>query len=343
MENKDSFDELYSRLYNENFSELEELRKEDTKGVKKILVIIGIIFFCFIVFGILMITGFVNVFNSDGNIESMLSTIVLFVAGTPLIILIMFLAVFNIIKISKTSSVVQKSGNMFEPENPEKRTYKNMFKEKIVAPIINLVLENTKYYHNSGLTKEEYNMAMWEKYDIYDSEDKIVTNINNRELVISEVHTEDVDRDSDGHTSHSTVFYGLAGYMDLPKDIGCYIKVSKNKIGLFGSPKDEIEMDMTEFEKMFDVNTDDKIKAMQILTADIMAELIQLIQTTKVKFEFYINHNKMHVRFHTGEVFEPEVFGKAMQYKNLKKYFDIVTCVKNITEHICNVISETEL
>ena len=139
------------------------------------------------------------------------------------------------------------------------------------------------------------------------------------------------------------MFYGLAGYADISKDIGCYLKVIKNEFNLFGAPKDKIQMDMTEFEKIFDVKTDDRIKAMQILTADIMTELIRLVEITKVKFEFYINHSRMYIRFHTGEVFEPEVFGKAMQYKNLKKYFDIVSSVKNITEHICKVINETEI
>ena len=45
---------------------------------------------------------------------------------------------------------------------------------------------------------------------------------------MSEVHTEDIRRDSDGRTSHVTLFRGLAGYMELPKDIGCYIKVINN-------------------------------------------------------------------------------------------------------------------
>ena len=112
---------------------------------------------------------------------------------------------------------------------------------------------------------------------------------------------------------------------------------------MFGGPKDGLQMDMAEFEKMFDVKTDDRIKAMQILTSDIMTELIDLVRRTKVKFEFYINKDIMHIRFHTGEVFEPEVFGKSMQLDKLRKYCDIISAVKNVIQHICDVIYSTEL
>lgn len=343
MENKESFDELYNKLYAENFSELEVLRKEDEKGVKKILKIIGIIFLFFIFFGILFVAGFINAFSSGGSIGSMMLVALTVIIGMPLLIIITIVLVSVIIKTSKTSSVVEKRGIAFEPQEKDKKTYKNIFKEKIVSKLINLGLENSEYYHDVGLTEEEYNLGEWEKYDIYDSEDKIVATVNNEKMVIAEVRTEDIRRDSDGDTKHVTLFHGLAGYIDLPKDIGCYIKVVKDRIKIFGRAEDDIKMDMSEFEKIFDVKTDNKIKAMQILTVDIMTEIIELIKTTKVKFEFYINHNKMYVRFHTGEVFEPDVFGQAMKYEEIKKYFDIIYGVRNITGHICNVISNTEL
>lgn len=343
MENEEKLKQLYDKLYTENFSELETLRKEDEKGVRKILKIIGAVFLSFIIFGILAAVGFINVFSSGGSEGAIMSVALTFIIGGPLLIIMTFILVSVIIKTSKTSSVVEKRGMAFGPEEKEKKTYKNIFKEKIVSQLIKLGLENSEYYHDVGLTEEEYNLGEWEKYDIYDSEDKIVATVNNEKMIISEVHTEDIRRDSDGDTKHVTLFHGLAGYIDLPKDIGCYIKVVKDRIKIFGRATDDIKMDMSEFEKIFDVKTDDKIKAMQILTVDVMAELIEFIKTTEIKFEFYINHNKMYLRFHTGEVFEPDVFGQAMKYEEVKKYFDIIYGVRNITQHISNVISNTEL
>jgi len=328
MENKESFVELYTRLYNENFSELEELReKEKSKSIKIILAMIGI-FISFAIFPLLGIVGFILliVFVIKDNIKSMK-------AGATI-------AKTHIANGEVVSSSILQG----------EKSYKHVFKEKIITPIINHVFPDAKYTPFLGIKESEYNKGRWEGYDIYGSEDKIITDINVKDkpeqklsLTIAEVHTQNEHEDDEGHKSYSTVFHGLAGQADMPKDIGCYLKVVNNGLNFFGGPKDRIEMDMSEFEKMFDVKTDDRIKAMQILTADIMTEMIDLVKTSKVKFEFYINHDIMHIRFHTGEMFEPDVFGKSMQLDKLKKCFDKIESVKNVTEHICNVVYNTEL
>ena len=100
---------------------------------------------------------------------------------------------------------------------------------------------------------------------------------------------------------------------------------------------------MVEFEKLFDVQADDKIKTMQILTSDVMADMIDVVKATKIKFEFYLKDDKMYIRFHTGAMFEPDTFGKAMKFEELKRYFDITTLLSKVTTDICKVILETEL
>ena len=328
MENKESFVELYTRLYNENFNELEALReKEKSKSIKIILAIIGV----------------------------MISFAIFPILGVVLFITLIVIIIKNSLKDMKAGATIAKthivngevvSSSILQGE----KSYKHVFKEKIITPIINNIFPGAKYTPFLGINEREYNQGQWERYDRYSSEDKIITDINiknNSEqklsLTIAEVHTEDRHEDDEGHVSYSTVFHGLAGQVNMPKDVGCYLKVVKNGLNLFGGSKDRVEMDMSEFEKIFDVKTDDRIKAMQILTADIMTEMINLVKTSKVKFEFYINHDIMHIRFHTGEMFEPDVFGKSMQLDKLKKCFDKIEAVKNVTEHICNVVYDTEL
>lgn len=328
MENKESFVELYTRLYNENFNELESLReKEKSRSIKIILAMIGV-FISFVIFPFL---------------------------GIVLFILLIAIIIKNSIKDMKRGATIAKthivngeevSSSILQGE----QSYEHVFKEKIITPIINHVFPDAKYTPDIGIRESEYIKGRWEGYDRYSSEDKIITDISIKDnpgkklsFTLAEVHTENEHEDDEGHKSYSTVFHGLAGQVDMPKDIGCYIKIVKNGLNWFGGPKDRIEMDMTEFEKMFDVKTDDKIKTMQILTVDIMSELMDLVNTTKVKFELYINHDTMHVRFHTGGMFEPDVFAKSMQLDKLKKCFDKISAVKNVTEHICNVVYGTEL
>lgn len=337
MENKEKFIELYNRLYSENYNELETLRKQDEKPVKKILWIVAIIFICFIIFGILVFVGFANVFSSNGEVGSMIGLRATIIIGGFLLMIMTFVMVNVIFKQAKKTSVVREKGAFFEGENPDDKTYKSIFKEKIIKPIIQLALPESNYFFDEGLTEQEYFRGKWEKYNTYHAEDKVITN----KLIMSEVHTENIRRDSEGRTEHITLFHGLAGYIELPKDIGCYIKVINNNV--FGKSIDNLQMDMPEFEKVFDVKTDDKIKAMQILTADIMTEFLELIKKNDVKFEFYMDHSIMHIRFHTGELFEPAVFKESLQFEYLEKYFNVISSVKDITEHICNVIMEVEL
>ena len=336
MENKETFDELYNRLYNENFSKLDSIRREEEKKSMKDLIFYGGGFLG--ILAVIMIALVSAICAPNHLTTQQITHRIIFIVSIPIGIIFIGLIV-SVLKASKKDKTEVKE---------KKVTYIDLFTERIVTPIIKSVFENSEYYCDDGLTEEEYDKGDWESYDRYSSEDKIITQINIDEskdlktkLVMSQVHTEDRHKDDEGKVYYSTVFSGIAGYADLPKDIGCYLDVAVN--GWFDSCKDKLEMDMSGFEEMFDVKTDDKIKAMQILTSDIMSELIQLTKTSNFRFEFYINHGRIYIRFHTGGIFETSVFSKTMNYEELKEYFDILSSIKNITEHICTVILNTDL
>ena len=64
-------------------------------------------------------------------------------------------------------------------------------------------------------------------------------------------------------------------------------------------------MDSKEFEKYFDVYSNSDIITMEILTHDIMEELVQFYDKYKIKFEIVIKNYNIYIRFDTGAVFEP--------------------------------------
>lgn len=309
MENDEKFEELYNKLYNENIRELENLRMPHAISSKAMLITL-----------LLSIVG---------------SWINMYVGAVLFAIFLLGLFIYD-----KKERIGKDSGTI----------YINKFKEKIITPMIQEILPNSTYYNNGGMDEECYSSGNWEKFDMYKSDDEIVSKIKlseyqntEVETLISEVHTKVETRDSDGYTTYNTAFCGLVGYIKLPKNIEGYIKVVKNASKAVNEVNNKLEMDMSEFEKMFDVETDDKIKAMQLLTADVMAELINLTSTSDVKFEFYINNDIMHIRFHTGPMFEPDTFGKSIQYNLLKSYFNTLVNVKKITEYVCNSIMSVEI
>ena len=130
-------------------------------------------------------------------------------------------------------------------------------------------------------------------FDRYSSEDMItatITGNDNKKTTIrfAEVHTERESRDKDGHTTYTTIFCGLAGMMNLNKDIGTKIYIRNN--ALFNSlSNNRVKMDMTEFEKRFDVECEDKILAVRLLTSDVMTEMLDLYN--KFKYSLYLQNS----------------------------------------------------
>ncbi len=339
---KMSFMSLYTKLYNENFEELEKLREKE----RKTGIIIFVCIFSFLVCGILC------------PFLLPIMALAMFIAIIVIVVKAFSNNKHNLVEmknIKESSYVSDKDDVILVKDNTrmkvlKKDSYSSVFKEKIIKPIIQNIHPECEYIWYRGMDRYEYRKGEWESFDLYDSEDQIIAPIEiagyedvKSELVMSEVHTQNEHTDSDGDTHRTTLFHGLAGYIKLPKNIGTYIKVKRDAIKFFGGSKQRLNMDMSEFEKIFDVEAGDKIKAMQILTADVMTEMINMIQTTKVKFEFYINHDMMYVRFHTGELFEPSIFGKSMQFDMLKKYVDITENVIKIAEAICNKIMSVEV
>ena len=159
---------------------------------------------------------------------------------------------------------------------------------------------------------------------------------------MSEVHTERESRDEDGHRSYHTVFRGLFAEVESDKFLTDKIKIRKNAIKLFDS-KQRIEMDSGEFEKIYDIYSENKIVAMQLLTADIMQMFIDFKEKNKIVPELTIKGNKLYIRFQTGNTFEANIFKDALDYSTLLKYYNTIEFTLGITEKMLKNISETEI
>lgn len=311
IEESQNFESLYTKLYNENFEDLEKLRKKEKNRIIKYIVLILMVFALLYVFFICCYMKF--------NVVIAILTIIL--GGV----------VTFFLKTDKLFSFTE-----------EVQPYEIVFKDKIIKPIFENMLPDVEYTRSLGIKNIEYANAHWEIYHRFSSEDmlKIPIKVNDNEtkLYISEVFTERKEQDEDG-TYYVGVFHGMAGYVKLPKTIKGMLKVVRNGTSTFGK---NLKIDMSEFEKIFDVKTSDKIKAMQLLTSDVMYDMVDLVNQNKTQFEFYIVEDMLYIRFHTGSMFEPELFGKAMQFDELKKYFDLINMIRKVVTDICNVVVETE-
>ncbi len=312
----EEFNSLYNKLYNENVAELEKYRMAVKQNIAKIIIPI-IIFIMTAMFSPLLI---------------MLLFPIMFIG----------IIVWTIKMIKKKN--VEQTKNQYNMEN-----YKIFFKEKIVTPLIEGIHEQTVYTPNKGVDKKIYNGACFENaYDRYKSEDQInilLSDGGNSEpnyLTLSEVITEREYTDSNGNKHYATIYQGIMGYVDIGKQSQSFIKIKLNgKVTKWN--KNKVNMDMSEFEKYFDVEADNKIEAMQILTSDIMADLLDFIVTSKVKFEIHIINSRLYIRFMTGAMFEPKIFGHSMEKELIWRYYNITKFCIDLTIKMCKVVNETHI
>ena len=146
---KQNFGDLYRKLYDENKTELEELRLKSKEETKKIL---GYVLGFFALFIILGITGI----------------------GAFLIPVIFIIAIVAIIKSSSASKI---------KESPTYK-YKKLFKEKIMVPLITNVFEGATYNPDAGWTPAQYKEAGYRDWiDRYSSEDLIIAPMKLKEGV----------------------------------------------------------------------------------------------------------------------------------------------------------------
>ena len=230
----------------------------------------------------------------------------------------------------------------------KQNAYKLEFKQVIIKKLIDNFYDNLEYYPLKEMPERIYEKPNYnEYYNEYHSEDYFEGQIKNKYYIdMAEVFTEHVEThtDSEGntHTTRITIFHGLFAKVTSEKSITSELRIVQDKIGKYN--KNRLNMDSSEFEKYFDVITDNKIIAMQLLTADVMEEMIEFENKTNMKYDIVVKENEIYLRFHCGDMFEPQSVRKGIINKaQLKKYFYMLNFTYNLSNRLIELINETEI
>lgn len=99
-----------------------------------------------------------------------------------------------------------------------------------------------------------------------------------------------------------------------------------------------------EFEKYFDVSASNKIIGMQLLTSDIMEDLLEFKNKTNMQYDISIINSNIYLRFYCGEMFEPTSLKKGILDKEtIEKYFYMINFTYNLSKKLIELINETEI
>ena len=229
----------------------------------------------------------------------------------------------------------------------EQRKYLDLYKNKIIKKIIENFYTNLEYFPYKEIPEYIYKTGNYEYYEKYTSDDYFEALIDEKNSIqMAEVLTEEEReyKDSEGNIRKETIikFHGLFAKVELEKSINSELRITKNQTGLFN--RDKVKMDSVEFEKNFDVKSTNKIIAMQILTSDIMLELVEFLKLNKIKYDIYINNNELFIRFHCGAMFEVGKMKKGIMDKELvQRYYQILKFTYNVARKLIKTINEVEI
>ena len=83
---------------------------------------------------------------------------------------------------------------------------------------------------------------------------------------------------------------------------------------------------------------------MQLLTADVMEEMIEFENKTNIKYDIVIKEDEIYLRFHCGSMFEPQALKKGIINKEqLERYFYMLNFTYNLSNRLIELINETEI
>lgn len=297
------FNEIYENLYTENYTQLKALRNKERKMQLLIAVIIFALYlYICVLFPNLIFLGFI------------------------LYVMVIFI-VFNAFRNQK---------------------YVFYYKKNIINSLIKNYNDTFIYSPKLGVSSSIYLEGEFEQhFDRYYSEDSINGMI--QELCpfkMGEVRTQIETCDEDGHTSYTTSFNGLFAKIEFPTFVPCTIKIRKNAFMKTISQSvstsrihptsivKRLEMDSNEFEKLYDVYSDNHIVTMQLFTSDIMQMLLDFKTNYKIFPEITIKQNSLYLRFSLKkQLFEPKLFKKVLDYNEIQDCYIFINSIMDL----CNV------
>mgnify|MGYP003290756816 CR=1 FL=1 len=226
--------------------------------------------------------------------------------------------------------------------------YEKQYKNSILSTFVNLY-DNNFLYKTEIEMKKRYQMQceyvenkFWLNaaggIDYIDVQNNISSRLKNNTMM--NIYDIAVQKYEDGGTSEGEIFFkGTYIVLEFNKLVATFVRITENK---FIARKNKVELDSSEFEKYFDVNSKDKILAVRILTADVMQLLVDFYKKYHLTFEIVFRDNKVYINLHTEGTFKIPIY-KKINKKQLYLYYAILEFTTNLSKEINKVLNEIEL
>jgi len=216
------------------------------------------------------------------------------------------------------------------------KEYKNIFKDKIIAPLIKAMHPNLSYAPESHINPLYFTRSKLfnSRVDRVRGNDYVHGNIDGVEIQFSDFHAQKRHKDSKGRTSWSTIFQGLFIVADFNKKFHGTTHILPDRAqrsfgGLIGhwlqsknaAREELVKMDDPDFEREFVIYSSDQIEARYILSPSLMQRLLLYKKRTAQDIFISFTHSNIHLAIaYNKDLFEASVFHSLLDYKIAVEY-----------------------
>lgn len=221
-----------------------------------------------------------------------------------------------------------------------KKIFYDEYKRNIIKKLVNVVDDKLNYdYDGSEPIYNLYAKANFDdtEFNTFESTDYIYGQIKNDiDIQMSKITLLNCNNSGEIINVADTFVFG---YNKIKFSSPCEIKIMKNKF----LHKNKVEMDSEEFEKYFDVISDSQMIAMQVLTHDVMEEVVHFYRDYGIDFKINIKEKGIYIKFETGDVFKPKLFKKVIDNDLLWVYYCILNFTISFSYKINKVLEGLEM
>lgn len=222
-----------------------------------------------------------------------------------------------------------------------KRKYNEEYRKNIIKELVKAINNNMNYdYDGNGEICDKYSEANFtdEEFNMFESTDYIYGKIeNNIEMQLAKLSTLNCNQSGEIINKVDTFIFA---YNKINFISPCEVRIRKNSII---KHINSVDMDDEKFEKYFDVYTSSHITAMQILTHDVMEEILYFYQKYGIDFEILIKEDNIYIKFNTGDVFKPSILKRVIDNDLLWIYYNILIFTISLCYRINKSLEGIEL
>jgi len=231
----------------------------------------------------------------------------------------------------------------------ETKDFTVLFKDEVIGKLVGFIDKSLKYERSGYISSSEYFLSSLfdRSIDDYSGSDLVKGKIDGVILQFSEIHTQK-EYEEKNRKRKVTVFRGLFFVGDFNKNFsGKTVVLPDNIENIFGSfahfiqsltageKMELVKMDNPLFEKEFVVYSTDQIEARYILSNSLMEKILLYKRKLKRPVSISFVNSKIYIAVSfDAPVFEPKIYKRVTDIKEIKGYFEILSFMVDIVREL---------